>query len=435
MAARAASGALALVAVACAVAMVVSAIGTSTQSELLLKAAGMSKVAAGSDMDSYFHELRQQVKSASALAAAHEKEEDHHLKAKNPAQSLSAYFDQQAKKIQTAVVPSSKLSAAAAAADLDSYFDSIPTESKREMKIDGLSNQVSSLKDDVHNIMKPVEALEKEVMGPVKELKDSLKESNQATSNAINQLHSQQEGNNKRMLENEEKEGRQIDAATGRAVTAAERAATSAEAARIAAHAKENVNIVSNVHQYPKPHIKNPKIMVEGLPPGWKAYMDRQTRYAYFFNGKTAKSTWVNPKGSRVTGLRDMPSGWEALKPAHGQRYYVDLASGDSTYTDPRVIPGGKVLKLIEESKHLGASARAALLHDRQTALKDDGGEYTHTSPRSQWADKAWMKFLDPKVKRGAGAHQSLRTAGEALEQGDVDDAHPTHEKVASRSY
>lgn len=385
MAARAASGVLALVAVACAVAMVVSAIGTSTQSELLSKAAGMSKAAAGNDMNSYFHELKQEVKSAKDLAAAHEKEEDHHVKARSPAQSLSAYFDEQAKKIQTAVVPSSKLSAAAAAADLDSYFDSIPTKTKREMKMDSLSDQVSSLKDDVHNILKPVEALEKEVMGPVKELKDSLKQSNQATSAAISRLHSQQDDNNKRMLENEEKEGRQIDEATGRAVTAAERAATSAEAARIAAHAKENVNIVSNIHQEPKPHIKNPKIMVEGLPPGWKAYMDRQTRYAYFFNGKTAKSTWVNPKGSRVTGLRDMPAGWEALKPAHGERYYVDLSSGESTYMDPRVIPGGKVLKLLEQSKHVGATARAALLHDKQTALKDDGGEYAHTSQRSQW--------------------------------------------------
>ena len=439
MASRTVTGAIALVAMACAVAMVVSAIGASNSSgahaELLAKAAGMSKDAASQDMETYFKQLKKQVKSASALAQQHLKDEDRDIKGHTPAQSLSAYFDKQATKLHTYVAPSSKLSARAAAADLDSYFDSIPTETKRELKIDGLSNQVASLKDDVHNIIKPVQELEKEVMEPVKELKDKLKESNEETKNALGRLHQQEEVNNKRMMENAEKEGAEINAATGRAVSAAERAATSAEAARKAARAKANVNIVSNIHQTPRSHIKNPKIKVEGLPPGWEAYMDRKTRFAYFFNPKTAESTWVNPKGSRVTGLRDLPAGWEALKPKHGARYYVDLRSGESTYTDPRAIPGGKVLKLLEQSSHMGAAARAAIARDKAAALRDDNGEYAHNWKRSQWADKAWMKFLDPKARGGAGAHQSLRTTGQALREGSLSDVHPANEKVASSSY
>lgn len=47
----------------------------------------------------------------------------------------------------------------------------------------------------------------------------------------------------------------------------------------------------------------NPRVSVEGLPPGWSAYLDRRTKYVYYYNKANRKSTWINPKGSLVEEL------------------------------------------------------------------------------------------------------------------------------------
>jgi len=71
----------------------------------------------------------------------------------------------------------------------------------------------------------------------------------------------------------------------------------------------------------------NPKMTVEGLPPNWAAYMDMKTKYAYFYNKHSGKSSWINPKGSSLS-VKGLPAGWDALQEKGGKDYYVNIKSG-----------------------------------------------------------------------------------------------------------
>jgi len=66
---------------------------------------------------------------------------------------------------------------------------------------------------------------------------------------------------------------------------------------------------------------------VEGLPPNWAAYMDMKTKYAYFYNKHSGKSSWINPKGSSLS-VKGLPAGWDALQEKGGKDYYVNIKSG-----------------------------------------------------------------------------------------------------------
>jgi len=173
---------------------------------------------------------------------------------------------------------------------------------------------------------------------------------------------------------------------------------------------------------------------VEGLPPNWAAYMDMKTKYAYFYNKHSGKSSWINPKGSSLS-VKGLPAGWDALQEKGGKDYYVNIKSGRSTWEDPRVIPGGKVLALINRgSRHRAAMHHQAEKMARLAALSDDNGVYSHDFARSQWADKDWMKFLNNGHAAG-GKSQSLMTTNEQLRRGEVGSEQAMPHEVASASY
>eukprot|EP00287_Rhodomonas_sp_CCMP768_P003486 CAMPEP_0196733314 /NCGR_PEP_ID=MMETSP1091-20130531/12424_1 /TAXON_ID=302021 /ORGANISM="Rhodomonas sp., Strain CCMP768" /LENGTH=341 /DNA_ID=CAMNT_0042076679 /DNA_START=8 /DNA_END=1033 /DNA_ORIENTATION=- len=317
---------------ACAVAMVgVAVVGTGNSIELL-ESAGMSKTAAQDDMQSYYSSLDQQVHQAKKLAQKHLKLENtilhrdssqdnkhHHGRVGDRAarHSLAGWYDQQQKKISEEErehssarnrKEPSQLSARAAKADLDSFFDSLSTPTNKDKKYDRLASEVKSLSQDL-----------KDIANPIKELKGS-EEHTQHEIKSLNSL-------DQHLLADSRLHGN----AAAKAEEAAESAAKKAEEAM---HAKKPNVYVSTQEEVTPEHIPNPKIKVEGLPPGWQAYMDRRTKHAYFYNKHTAQSTWINPKGTHVED-KTLPKGWHELKTSEGRKYFTNQVSGHASWHRP----------------------------------------------------------------------------------------------------
>ncbi len=259
------------------------------------------------------------------------------MTAKASREGLSNYFRKQSLAIKQQLAVDAKnrhMTAAAANADLNKYFDSLQAHTKKG-KLETLAKEVTDLSKDV-----------KDILQPVKQLQDSAVASKEAVSSL--------KLDTKELLRDEkahqevaERAEKAAEKAADSAADAAKGAANAADGARAAANRKprdETVVIRQALHRAPKYQYQevNPKMTVEGLPPHWSAYMDLKTKYAYFYNKRTGKSSWINPKGSR-TKVKGLPAGWEALTDKGDQMYYVNLKTGKSTREDPRVIPGEKV--------------------------------------------------------------------------------------------
>jgi hypothetical protein len=300
--------------------------------------------------------------------------------------------------------------------DLNSYFDSLQARTKRG-KIQKLSGEVADLTKDVKDILKP--------------MKD-LQESASASKEALKGLRSDNLSLRKQLL----KDAKERRDEAERTEQAAEHAA---EAAAANKPSRDETIVVREAlrskpqREYLKAKEVNPKMTVEGLPPGWSAYMDLKTKYAYFYNENTGKSTWINPKGSRIS-LKGFPSGWEALQDKGGKDYFVNLKTGASTWEDPRELAGRKVLALMRRGAHRRAAMhRQAIKMASLAALADDHGVYSHIFPRSQWADKDWMKFLDDG--HAAAKSAELMTSTQDLKRGGVGREQAMLHRVASRNY
>lgn len=306
------------------------------------------------------------------------------------------------------------MSAAAANADLNKYFDSLQAHTKRG-KLTKLAKEVTDLSKDV-----------KAILMPVKQLQDSAA----ASKSAVSSLKE----DTKRLLKDDESRRGVAE----RAEKAAEAAAQSAKTAASRRARDETIVVRQALRRAPKTKFLkakevNPKMTVEGLPPNWSAYMDLKTKYAYFYNHRTGKSSWINPKGSKVH-VKGLPAGWEALKEKGGKDYYVNVKSGKSTWEDPRVIPGEKVLAMVNRgSRERAVMHKQAEKMAKLAALSDDHGVYGHNFARSQWADKDWMKFLDNG--HAAAKSQELMTTNEQLRRGDVGSEQAMTHKIASRDY
>ena len=364
--------------------------------------------------------------STTELAAA---APEHGVSAHAARAGLSSYFRQQSLAIKrqaaaNAAARKKHMTASAAAADLNSFFDSLPT-GKNKGGLSVLSKEVKDLSADV-----------KAMLTPMKHLQDK----SEAEGAAVQSL-----SKDTRTLMQDDKLRQSVVA---KAAQAAERAAASAKMA--ASRRARDETVVVRQKLRPAPVVTktvtkvlaakevNPQMHVEGLPPGWKAYMDLRTKYAYFYNKHTGKSSWINPKGSRVT-IKGLPVGWEALQDKGGRDYYVNLKSGKSTWEDPRVIPGEKVLAMVSR----GARHRAAMHRQaekmaqaaRLAALADDHGVMAHKFPRSQWADKDWMRFLDDGDASAANGDAALLTSSQQLAQGDRGSEQAMPHEIASSSY
>jgi len=343
----------------------------------------------------------------------------HGVSAKASRGGLDSYFRKQslAIKQQAAKDEAQKkrhMSAAAANADLNKYFDSLQSHTKKG-KLTTLAKEVTDLSKDV-----------KAILQPMKQLQDSAT----ASKNAVSSLKE-----DTKMLLKDDTSRRGV---AERAEKAAERAAESAKTAANRRAQDETIVIRQALKRVPKTkYLKakqvNPKMTVEGLPPNWAAYMDMKTKYAYFYNKHSGKSSWINPKGGALS-VKGLPAGWEALEEKGGKDYYVNIKSGRSTWEDPRVIPGGKVLALINRgSRHRAVMHRQAEKMAKLAALSDDNGVYSHNYARSQWADKDWMKFLD--TDHASAKAQSLMTTNQQLRRGEVGSEQAMPHQVASDSY
>ena len=59
---------------------------------------------------------------------------------------------------------------------------------------------------------------------------------------------------------------------------------------------------------------------------------------------------------------------WEALQEKGGKDYYVHLKTGHATWEDPRVIPGAKVLAMVNRSRSRSRSRALSLSLARSLA-------------------------------------------------------------------
>ena len=71
----------------------------------------------------------------------------------------------------------------------------------------------------------------------------------------------------------------------------------------------------------------------------------------------------------------------------------------------------------------------------RLAALADDHGVMAHKFPRSQWADKDWMRFLDDGDASAANGDAALLTSSQQLAQGDRGSEQAMPHEIASSSY
>ncbi|EKX47199.1 hypothetical protein GUITHDRAFT_162801 [Guillardia theta CCMP2712] len=399
---------------------------------------GFSSEEASKDLQSYFHTEAERVKKEST-------NEVRKVTAKASRASLDSYFKKQSlaiKKRLHPTPPEEEMSAKAAQDDLNKYFDSLPTQSKR-VKINQLSDEVKSLAQDVKKIMDPVKALEDHA-SKEKEAMDSLHKENERMLEESRRQRSEVEDSFKKAISDQclkqnERTAKMIDMAS-RAASDAEEASKHSKSTTVVVRQ----NLAKRTTKYERMKDVNPRVSVEGLPPGWSAYLDRRTKYVYYYNKANRKSTWINPKGSLVH-VEGMPSPWQAYKievehlkagcdgfltvRQHGKLYYLNPKTGESTWEDPRVRPGRKVLDLIREHdrhRNLGLAEKSAKL----SALADDHGVYAHNWPRSQWTDKAWMKFLNPSKEK-----LSSLTSGQELRQGYVGSEQNQLQPASSSSY
>eukprot|EP00960_Hanusia_phi_P056104 763153-Hanusia_phi.AAC.9 len=276
---------------------------------------GFSAAEASRDLQDYFHSEEDRARKESS-------NEVRKVTAKASRASLDSYFKKQSLAIKQRlhpIPPEEALSAKAAQDDLNKYFDSLPTQSRR-VKINQLSDeiltscltsssphacgqdtepvgQVKSLAKDVKHIMDPVKALEDHA-SKEKEAMDSLHKENE------------------RMLEESKRQRSEQNEATTKMLNMASKAASDAEEA--SKHSKSTTvvvrqNLAKQTTKYARMKDVNPRVTVEGLPPGWSAYLDRRTKYVYYYNKANRKSTWINPKGSLVQ-VKGMPAPWQAYK-------------------------------------------------------------------------------------------------------------------------
>uniref|UniRef100_A0A6U2ES89 WW domain-containing protein n=1 Tax=Hemiselmis andersenii TaxID=464988 RepID=A0A6U2ES89_HEMAN len=308
--------------------------------------------------------------------------------------TLNQYFDKQAKRIKDHMVTrTTQMTAKQADADLNSYFDSLEVHTGKEGKMHQLENKVVLLTKEVKKLKAPVE---------------SIRGSAAKTSSAVRSI-------------------RGDAAATKHAVEG-----LASEDKKILAHEEsEDVQAARRSHK-PIHDGNNPPLHVKGLPPGWRAYEDEDTKHPYYYNAKSDLSTWTSPVGKRVS-VKGMRKGWEAMRTKQGETYFVDEATGKATWQDPEVGPGAKLLQLMKGVDNSRRESHAEWVqHNRKVALHEDHGVYGHEWPRSQWADKRWMSFLSDSNAGGMG---SLETEAQQLERGGKGSDHAPIRRASSSSY
>ena len=226
-----------------------------------------------------------------------------------------------------------KLTAAAAAADLNAYFDSLPTGS-RESKVRTLEQTVRTLTGEVKSLKQPL---------------SDMREASHQTAHAVSALRDQQA----KLMADDAHHQRDVEQAVAHAAAAAADAAKADAAAEAAARRKTSV-VLASIRPKTAARAVNPLVKVLGLPPGWKSYMDLRTKYTYFYNPRTRESTWESPAGApeSIVGL---PDGWRAYKAKGGKLYYVNRKQAVSTWDDPRLLPGAKVLSLLDSMDQVNA--------------------------------------------------------------------------------
>lgn len=262
--------------------------------------------------------------------------------------ALNQYFDKQASHIKKEntrqLHHKSKMSARQAEADLDSYFDSLEKKTgTKDVKLHSLEKEVKELRHEVHGLRSPVE---------------SARDAAASTGAAVKSLHADDEAI---MALEKANTGRREEVPVHRKVT----------------NNEIDVKIDAEKEQHRAP-ARNPRVHSGGLPAGWKEYRDLKTKYPYWYNSRTGKSTWVKPGGGEQ--------------------------------------PGVKLLQLLQAADSEKEQSRRALeARDKQVALKADHGVYGHHWGRSQWADKGWMSFLDGSNVHGMG---SIQTNSQRLDSG-----------------
>lgn len=97
---------------------------------------------------------------------------------------------------------------------------------------------------------------------------------------------------------------------------------------------------------------------VEQLPIGWEEAVSRSTGETYYVNQATGESTYERPRGgggsggSGSDGVDDtrsstLPDGWTAaISRSSGEAYFVNSLNGESTYERPTETVGGPELVL-----------------------------------------------------------------------------------------
>ena len=107
------------------------------------------------------------------------------------------------------------------------------------------------------------------------------------------------------------------------------------------------------------------------LPPGWEVATSRSTGEVYYVNDATGESTFERPPSADATAdssiggggqeeeeqqEEPLPEGWESARSeSTGEVYYVNTASGESTYDDPR--QGSSDYTYYENGVHYGDDA------------------------------------------------------------------------------
>jgi len=308
--------------------------------------------------------------------------------------TLNQYFDRQARHIKEhSVVRTTQMTAQQADADLNSYFDSLAAHTGKEGKMHQLEHKVSLLTKEVKKLKAPVESIKGSAARTRSDVR-TIKGDAAKTQTAVEGLASE----DKEILAREQKQDKQ--------------------AARRSHRPVHDGN--------------NPPLSVEGLPPGWKAYKDEETKHPYYYNAKRDLSTWTSPVGKEVT-VKGMKKGWEAMRSKQGETYFVDEATGKATWKDPRAGPGAQLLQLMRGVDDARRQSHAAWTkHNRKVALHEDHGVYGHEWPRSQWADRRWMSFLSDSNAGGMG---SLETEAQQLAHGGDGSDHAPIRRASSRGY
>ncbi len=159
-----------------------------------------------------------------------------------------------------------------------------------------LEAQVAALSQEVHGLTKPI---------------STIRAAAHAATAAVTRLDAQ----TRRARVADRARARAVAAAAATAATA-EADAAAARAATAAAAATEKADAAAAARR------PNERVRMAGLPPGWAAYVDRRTKYTYFYNARTRQSTWQSPAGkpARAAGL---PAGWKAFRGTGGKLYYI----------------------------------------------------------------------------------------------------------------